>query len=313
MGLEVFGISDLLLIAQHVARAMGRVPARSIETQLVGVQKRNVTAAGGLVLKAQRPRGHFDWLIVPGVEVVQGSQWPAKLASLEPELTFIRASFAQGSQVASICVGSFLLGQAGLLNDRHATTAWIMAKELARMYPLAKVNSNALLLEDGAVITSGAMTSTFDLVLHIIKRTMGADVASATASIALLPQPRSSQAPYIDPRFIAPTHQAVPSFSDHVTQWLVQRLIEPYQLSRLSQAFHVSPRTMMRRVKTETGHTPLAILQQARIAEAKLMLRNTRWSIPTIVNKVGYSDVPTFSRLFEREVGETPARFRSRK
>jgi transcriptional regulator GlxA family with amidase domain len=313
LGLEIFGITDLLLMANHVAHAMGRAQPAAFEMRLISLQGKSVKAAGGITLGTQRPRGKFDVLIVPGLEVVQSTQWPTKLARLQPELAFIRKSFARGTQIASVCVGSFLLGEAGLLQGRHATTAWIMAKELAARYPQAKVNPHAVLLEDGAIITSGAITATFDLALHLIKRTLGADVASATARIALLPKPRSSQAPYADARLIAPSPiDQAQSFSGSVAQWLEKRLNEPYSLPLLAQAFHVSPRTLMRRVKAETGHSPLTLLQQARIQQAKLLLQSTSWSIAKIVEAVGYTDIATFSRLFAREVGETPARHRAR-
>ena len=94
MSLEVVGISDVLLMAEHVARAMGLPAADAIELRVVSVQRRSVKAAGGITLGAQAPRGKFDWLIVPGLEVVQGRQWPAKLARLQPELAFIQRSFA---------------------------------------------------------------------------------------------------------------------------------------------------------------------------------------------------------------------------
>jgi transcriptional regulator GlxA family with amidase domain len=147
------------------------------------------------------------------------------------------------------------------------------------------------------------------LALHLIKRMLGADVASATARIALLPRQRASQAPYIDMQLVDQSH---PSFSAHVAQWLEQRLKEPYDLPRLAQAFHVSPRTLLRRVKTETGHSPLTLLQRARISLAKKLLSTTRWSIAKVVESVGYADLATFTRLFVREVGETPARYRKR-
>ncbi len=311
MGLEIFGITDLLLVAQHVAQAMGRSKPPAFEIQLVSLQSRSVKAAGGISLGTKAPRGTYDWLIVPGLEVVQGIEWPAKLARLQPELAYIQRSFARGTQIASVCVGSFLLAEAGLLQGRQATTAWIMARDLAARYPQIHVNPQAMLLEDGAIITSGAITATFDLALHLIKRTLGAQVASATARIALLPKPRSSQAPYADAQLITPPPpDTANSFSGNVAQWLEKRLQEPYSLDRLAEAFHVSPRTLMRRVKAESGHSPLTLLQQARINQAKQLLQSTNWSIAKIVEEVGYSDIATFSRLFAREVGETPARYR---
>ena len=145
--------------------------------------------------------------------------------------------------------------------------------------------------------------------MHLIKRTLGADVAIATARIALLPKQRASQAPYVDTQLIAPQ---LPSFSASVAQWLERRLTEPYDLERLAQAFHVSARTLLRRVKAETDHSPLVLLQEARVAKARQLLNTTQWSIPKIVEAVGYTDLASFNRLFVRQVGETPAQFRRR-
>jgi transcriptional regulator GlxA family with amidase domain len=309
MGMEIFGVADILLVANLVAKGMGKLDAATFEVQVIGLTSRSIKAAGGIELVTKRPRGAFDLLIVPGLEVSQRTQWTAKLARLQPELAYIRKSFARGTPIASVCVGTFLLAEAGLLDDRHATTAWLMAKDLSQRYPSIRISSDAILLEDGAITTTGALSSTFDLALHLIKRMLGADVASATARIALLPRQRASQAPYVDMQLV---DQAHPSFSAHVAQWLEQRLKEPYDLPRLAQAFHISPRTLLRRVKAETGHSPLTLLQQARISLAKKLLSTTRRSIPQVVESVGYADLATFTRLFVREVGETPARYRKR-
>jgi transcriptional regulator GlxA family with amidase domain len=197
-----------------------------------------------------------------------------------------------------------------LRGQLSATTAWILAKDFAHRYPDVYASADAVLIEDGAVITTGAVSSTFDLALHLVKRVYGVDVASATARVALLPKLRASQAPYVDARFIA--SPSATTFSSGVSQWLAQRIQEPYDLKRLAQAFHVSPRTLMRRVKMETGSSPLTLLQQARVDEAKRLLSSTSWSIARIVEAIGYTDVATFTRLFAREVGETPARYRRR-
>ena len=313
MGLEIFGVTDVLLVANLVAQAMAqsrsKVRAAPFDVQVIGLQGRMVKAAGGIGVGVKRPRGRFDLLIVPGLEVSQTTQWTAKLAHLQAELAYIRRSFARGTPVASVCVGTYLLAEAGLLDGRQVTTAWIMAKDLARRYPQVHVSPDAILLEDGAIITTGAISSTFDLSLHLIKRTLGADVAIATARIALLPKPRASQAPYVDTQLIAPH---LPSFSASVAQWLERRITEPYDLERLAQAFHVSARTLLRRVKAETDHSPLVLLQVARVAKARQLLNTTAWSIPKIVEAVGYVDLSTFTRLFVRQVGETPARYRRR-
>lgn len=309
MGTEIFGVADVLRIAGHIARALGHTGPAPFDVHVVGVRAGLVNAAGGIGIDAQRAAGRFDLLIVPGPDIGSRDEWDHKLAPLSEELTLIRRSFARGTPVASVCAGSFLLGEAGLLAGRRATTAWLLSRDLASRYGETEVDGDAVLVEDGAVITTGAISSTFDLALHIVKQTLGAKLATATARIALLPGPRASQAPYVDTDLIEPS---LPSFSQGVAQWLNLRLAAPYDLQRLALAFRVSARTMLRRVKAETGQSPLTLLQDARVDKAKRLLTGTTRSLARITEEVGYSDVATFSRLFARRVGETPARYRRR-
>jgi transcriptional regulator GlxA family with amidase domain len=268
-----------------------------------------VTCAGGIAVGVQKPRGKYDLLIIPGPEISKREQWDLKLGLLAGEIAFIQKTFARGTPVAAVCIGSFLLGEAGLIAGRNVTTAWLFASELASRYPTAKVSSEAIVLEDGAVITTGAVSSAFDLAIHIVKRRLGAQVASATARITLLQSSRVSQAPYVDARLLP---KNLPSFAQSVAQWLSERLAASYNLEQLAQAFHVSSRTLLRRVKAETGQAPLALLQQARVEKAKQLLTHSAWSIARITDEIGYRDVATFTRLFARHVGETPAKYRRR-
>lgn len=309
MGTEIFGVADVLRIAGHIARALGSTGAEPFDVHVIGVRAGLVPAAGGIGIVAKRATGRFDLLIVPGPDIGGRDEWDLKLAPLSGELAFIRRSFARGTPVAAVCAGSFLLGEAGLLAGRRATTAWLLSRTLASRYGDAQVQDDAVLVEDGAITTTGAVSSTFDLALHIVKQTLGAKLASATARIALLAGPRASQAPYVDAALIAPS---LPSFAQGVVQWLNQRLAAPYDLERLALAFRVSARTLLRRVKAQTGQSPLTLLQHARVEKAKRLLTGTTRSLARITEDVGYSDVATFSRLFARHVGETPARYRRR-
>jgi transcriptional regulator GlxA family with amidase domain len=310
MATEIFAVADVLLIAGNVARALRKTASPPFEVQVVGLGGRMVTVAGGFSVGVQRPAGGYDLLIVPGLEIRRQDEWDDKLAPLRRELAVIRKSFASGTPVAAVCIGTFLLGEAGLLAGRNATTAWLCAGELASRYPAATLKADAVLVDDGAITTTGAVSSALELAIHLGKKTLGAEVATATARLALLSQPRASQAPFVDSALLAPT--GLPSFAHSVAQWLGSRLTEAYDLERLAQAFHVSTRTLLRRVKAQTGLTPLGLLQKARVDRAKQLLVDTNWSIARITESVGYADVPTFSRLFSNQVGETPARYRRR-
>lgn len=303
MPTQLFCIADVLRIAADLAQQ----PETQVQVHAVALGDGDVDLAGGIRIRLKRPRGRFDVLVVPGMETSRAGQWSKRLAGLAPEIAYIRKAASQGTQVASICVGAFLLGEAGLLNGRTATTAWLFARDLAERYPHSRINADAMLLEDGGVITTGAVSSAFDLALHLAQRHFGAAVAAATGRAALLQQQRTSQAPYVDASMFTP---AEPSFARAVSDWLERRLAEPYDLALLAQAFHVSPRTMLRRVKLETAETPLGLLQRARVEKAKHLLLKTNLSIARITEAVGYQDQVSFGRLFTQAIGTTPTGFR---
>jgi transcriptional regulator GlxA family with amidase domain len=311
MGTQVFGMAELLRLALDLAEARRPGGHAVLDVQVLGLRGRSVTIAGGTTISTRAPRGRYDVLIVPGMEINHQVDWDRALAPLAPECTFLRKAYAAGTPVAAVCIGAFLLGEAGLLHGRRATTAWIFAHVLKQRYPGCAVDATSMLLEDAGVLTTGAVGSAFDLALHLVKHTLGADIATAAARVSLLPAERQSQAPFVDARLMPPAR--LPSFSLQVSQWLHTRLAQPFSLQTLAQAFLVSPSTLMRRVKTETGQTPLALLQAARIERAKQLLHTTTHSLAQVTEAVGYFDVASFSRLFGRLVGESPARYRRRK
>ncbi|MES2933306.1 MAG: helix-turn-helix domain-containing protein [Pseudomonadota bacterium] len=309
MGTQVFGIADVLRIGSDIARGFGETRPQPFDVHVIALTRRQVTLAGGIVIGAKRPAGRFDLLIVPGLEISQQVDWDEKLGPLSRELAYIRKSFAAGTPVASACIGAFLLGEAGLLSGRKVTTAWLFADDLARRYPAAQVQPAAVFLEDAGVTTTGAVSAAFDLAIHLVKRTLGAPAALATARVTMLPSQRESQSPFADPQLMA---RNLPAFSQYLSAWFNDRLQQPYDLPRVALAFHVSASTLLRRVKAETGQSPLTLLQRARVEKARQLLRQTSWSIARITEAVGYVDINSFSRLFVRWVGETPARYRRR-
>ena len=311
MGMEIFGLCDTLLVANRVAQALeGAASAPLFEVTVISLTGADATAAGGLRIGTRRaPRARPDLLVIPGMELSDRASCLQPLRRLAPETAYVRRAFAKGTPVAAVCVGAFLLGEAGLLNARRATTSWLFAADLAQRFPEADVDAGALLVEDGGVTTTGSFSATFDLAMHLIGKAASPKVRRAVARMALLDDRRASQAPYIDSRMLA---RPSGTFGAQVAGWLEERVAEPYDLKALAQAFHVSARTLLRRFKDDAGISPLAHLQQARIGKAKLLLESTSQSVAQVTAKVGYGDVATFGTLFKRLVGHSPAEYRRR-
>ncbi|MCE3607483.1 helix-turn-helix domain-containing protein [Massilia sp. P8910] len=309
MGMEVFGLCDTLLLANRVAAAVDGAGPPVFDVIVTSLGGGNVTAAGGIPIGTRKPVARPDLLVVPGMELSGRDACTAPMSTLAPEIAYLAKAFARGTPVAAVCVGAFLLGEGGLLNGRRATTSWLFAPDLARRFPAAMVDPAAMLVEDGGVTTTGSFSATFDLAMHLVRQSASARVLRAVVRMGLLDDRRTSQAPFVDTRMLS---QATDTFAAKVHAWLGQRLAEPYNLKQVAAAFHVSDRTLLRRVKQETGQTPLAYLQQARIGKAKVLLESTSLSVAQVTERVGYADAATFGALFKRNVGQSPAEYRRR-
>ncbi|WP_418959497.1 GlxA family transcriptional regulator [Streptomyces tritici] len=303
---EVYGVPDLLAMAAHVAAARGQAaPAHEVT---VLSPRRRVTAAGGPVLdvSALRP---VDVLIVPGFACAPAADLDATLARLGPEVAAVRAAAASGTAVVSICVGAFLPAEAGLLDGREATTSWLFADRFARRYPGVRLRAERLVVTDRGVTTTAAFSAMYDFALGFIGEHHGPAVARSTARIALVDDARTSQAPYVDPALVPAAGE---EFSSAVKRWLDLNLAARYDLSALARAFHVSTRTMLRRFGEETGETPLAYLQSARVRRARHLLETTDRTVASVAAEVGYGDAGSFSGVFVRHTGERPRDYRAR-
>jgi len=308
MGVTVFGLADLLLIANHVAAHAG-LPQPRFAVRLAGVRRGEVALAGGVRLQVGALRGAPQLLVVPGIEVGRFGQWPEKAPRLQAEIALVKRRHAAGVPLAAVCMGSFLLAEAGVLDGRRAATSWPFEREFAERFPAVHLQSQALLCKEPGLITAGSVTSAFDLGLDLIRAHFGDRVASAAARLSLVEAQRLTQKPYVDQALIPPPPAG---FATQVNRWLSARLAEPYDLPRLARAFHVSSRTLLRRYRHETGVTPLRWVQQARIDRAKRLLESSAMSLAQVVEAVGYEDAATFSRLFRREAGQSPGLYRRR-
>jgi len=299
---EVYGVPDLLTMATHLGGPDGTGYAVSIMSP-----RRQVAASGGTRLAVCAVRD-VDVLVVPGFELSPDLLLDATLAPLGPELAVIRSHVASGNAVVSICVGAFLLAEAGLLAGRRATTSWMLADELARRCPEAEVRAERLVITDSGVTTTGSFSAMYDFALGLIREHSGTSVARATARLALVDDARSSQTPYVDARLLP---QAGSEFSREVMRHLDQNLADRYNLTALAAAFKVSTRTLLRRFADETNQSPLDYLHASRVSRARHLLETTDRTIASISTTVGYKNPSTFAALFTKHTGHPPSTYRT--
>lgn len=178
LGTEVFAVVDLLTIAQrtHAALhpdALERGSATTFDVRVVARATGPVAVSGRCTINAVRWSGGIDLVIVPGFELDPAADLDEVLRNLEPERRYIKTVAAKGCAIASVCVGAFLLGEAGLLDGRRATTSWLFADSLAGRYPTCRVESDQIRVEDGPVTTMAAFRAVDDLTIALVRAHLG--------------------------------------------------------------------------------------------------------------------------------------------
>src|SRR6266511_229849 len=202
-----------------------------------------VTTEGGLRLLAQA-----DTIVIPGYEQVDRRPTDALLQAL-------RDAAGRGARLVSICTGAFTLAWAGLLDGRRVTTHWAVCHLLGQMFPAVRVDPGVLYVDDGDVLTSAGVAAGLDLCLHVVRSDHGAAVATEIARRTVMaPHREGGQAQFI--KHALPEPDAGSSV-EPMMEWALEHLDQRLDLHQLAAAAQMSVRTLNRRVRDETGATPL--------------------------------------------------------
>jgi AraC family transcriptional regulator, transcriptional activator FtrA len=219
----------------------------------------------------------------------------------------IRLASQRGARIASICTGAFVLAAAGLLNGRRAATHWMHAGTLAERYPQISVDSAALYIDEGNVLTSAGKSAGTDLCLHIVRLDYGATVANQVARRLVAPPRREGhQRQYANPIPDAVSNDVVGDTMD----WVLTHLDEPLTIEQLARRSGVSVRTLHRQLVSRTGTKPLDWLNGQRVARAQQLLETTDLPIERIATECGFGSAATLRRHFRVMLATTPDSYR---
>lgn len=221
----------------------------------------------------------------------------------------VQRAVARGAWVLSICSGSFVLADAGVLDGRRATTHWMYADTMAARYPKIDVDPGVLFVQDGRIITSAGTAAGLDACLHLLRQELGAEAANRIARrMVVAPQRDGGQAQFIDkPLPVAASQSLAP-----VTDWMLENLRADLSVEQLAARAHMSPRTFARRFKADLGATPAAWLARQRIIHAQRLLERTDLALDRIAWESGFGSAAVLRQNFVRVLGITPTAYRAR-
>lgn len=219
----------------------------------------------------------------------------------------LQSAVGRGARVLSLCVGAFVLGEAGLLDGRRCTTHWRYADELAARFPRALVDPNVLYVEDGPIVTSAGTAAGIDACLHLVRGAYGAGAAAAVARRMVVPPHRDGgQAQFIrtpvpacDAETLAP-----------VLEWVTGHLDGDLSVARLAAKAQLSERTFARRFRAETGTTPHQWVTDQRLLLAEELLEATDLPVEVVARRAGFGTAAVLRHHFSQARGTSPQLYR---
>ncbi|MES2820223.1 MAG: helix-turn-helix domain-containing protein [Pseudomonadota bacterium] len=278
------------------------------QLQTASMDGQPITCSNGQRLT---PDQALDDVSTPQLIVVPGFMFNILdvLPSLGKMVEWLRLQHQQGSYIASLCTGSFVTAQAGLLDGRCATTHWVFGQQFARRFPQVKLQIERTVTDDGQLLCSGGSTSCSDLLLHLVRKFSSPQLAAECAKKLLVDISERSQTPYSSTTF-KKNHTDADILKIQI--WLENRIGRNILMEQVADEFGLSMRNFIRRFKEATGQTPIEYLQNLRLEKAKLLLESSQEAFDQITQHVGYADGNSFRRLFKERVGLTPSAYRKK-
>lgn len=292
--------------ANEFLAAFGKTPAFDVE--YLGLNEYVPANNGEYTIKTDRLLRDVtktDLLIIPPIfgDTVKGIEANAEA------IPHFKRLHADGTSLASLCIGAFLLAETGLLSGRKCSTHWAFIREFRQRYPDVEVEDGAVITEHDNIYSSGGASSLWNLVLYLIEKYSDRETAVMLSKYFALDIGRDSQSQFAifkGQRNHGDTE--IQKVQDYVEQNYAAKL----SIDTLANLINTGRRTFERRFKMATNNTPLEYIQRVRIEAAKASFEASRKNVTETMFDVGYTDTKAFRDIFKKVTGLTPIEYRDR-
>ena len=302
----VTGPRYLFTTANRFLKASGKAPL--FEVTLVGQKKEVRIEDGTYSVSTQsllHESGQADLVIIPPLF----GNMTTSVHLNSGTLPWIVEQYRNGAEVASLCVGAFLLASTGLLQGKKYSTHWAYYNEFKENFADVEIVDGGVITEQNGIYSSGGAHSFWNLLLYILEKYTDRDISILASKYFAIDIDRESQAAFMMFR----------GQKDHndeevrqAQEYIEQNYQEKITIDQLAKKVAVSRRSLERRFKQATDNTVIEYLQRVKIEAAKRSFESTRKNITEVMYDVGYSDTKAFRNVFKKITGLTPVEYRNK-
>src|SRR5690606_30152942 len=222
---------------------------------------------------------------------------------------WIEQQYKEGAEVASLCVGAFLLASTGLMKGRKCATHCVAANEFRKMFPEVTLVTERVVTDENGIYTSGGAYSYLTLVLYLIEKYAGRAAAVFCAKIFAIDIDRDSQSPFM---MFSGQKDHEDEAIKKAQKFIEENFHQKITVDELASMFSLSRRNLERRFKKATSNTVVEYIQRVKIEAAKMSLESSQENVNEVMYKVGYTDTKAFRTTFKKITGISPIQYRAK-
>jgi len=278
------------------------------EVQLVGLNAQSRMKKGLFSIHPEAlisEVDHTDLIIIPAL---QGNM-SQSLEQNKDFIPWIIRQYEGGASVASLCIGSFLLASTGLLKGRKCATHWIAANDFRSRFPDVELVPDKIITDELGIYSSGGAYSSLNLILYLVEKFAGRDMAILCSKAFQIDIQRDSQSPFT--MFTAQKDHEDDAIRK-AQEFIEANVGDRITVDQLASMLCIGRRNLERRFKKATANTVVEYIQRVKVEAAKMSFESSRENVNEVMYQVGYTDAKAFRTTFKRITGLSPVQYRSR-
>jgi transcriptional regulator GlxA family with amidase domain len=286
--------------------AMGK-PAL-FDVKLVGLSREEQRYENLFTVRPQLTIHELDYTDLIVIPAIKGDL-KKSIRTNQDFIPWISRHYKAGTEIASLCLGAFLLASTGLLKGRKCATHWVFANEFKKMFPDVNLVPEKIITDENGIYCSGGAYSFLNLILYLVEKFAGRSMAVLCAKVFEIEIERGSQSPFIIFNG-QKEHEDEPVKKAQV--FIENNFQKKITVDELASMLALSRRNLERRFKKATSNTTVEYIQRVKIEAAKMSLESSRENVNEVMYKVGYTDSKAFRTTFKKITGLSPLQYRSK-